>query len=260
VATTRTLHHIRQPSPCKVVQQYDLEEDIYDPVYAPVPEDEEEERKESGELDLPSDKEDSSDEETDPSQSAESTTNQEIRKASIPVEIQTPRHSRLVTQSILSPPVLVTMPTTQTAPVQTTTGTSGSSHPTPAPATPQDIRDSIRNALRRGPHPGQPGGGAGGGGAGGPPGPGPAQPAQAPQQPIAIAGNVKTMEQLPQTFTGDRTKTDAFIDEVKGYLNSDVAGFISPIKKVAFTLTLIKGPETHQGLRKILATQRGARD
>ena len=143
---------------------------------------------------------------------------------------------------------MVTVPTTQTAPVQTTTGTSGSSHPTPAPATPQDIRDSVRNALRRGPPQGQPGGGAGGGGAGGPPGPGPrpAQPSltQAPQQPIAIVGDVRTMEQLPQTFTGDRTKTDAFIDEVKAYLNSDVAGFISPMKKVAFTLTLIKGPET----------------
>jgi len=62
--------------PIEVVQQYDLEEDIYDPAYAPVPEGEEKERKESGELDLPSDKEDSSDEETDPSQSAESTTNQ----------------------------------------------------------------------------------------------------------------------------------------------------------------------------------------
>jgi len=39
---------------------------------------------------------------------------------------------------------------------------------------------------------------------------------------------------------------DNFIEEVKQYLclNSDVAGYNLPIKKVTFTLTLIKGPET----------------
>jgi hypothetical protein len=50
---------------------------------------------------------------------------------------------------------------------------------------------------------------------------------------------------LPQVFNGDRARADDFIEEVKGYLrlNQDVAGYNSPIKKVAFTLTLIKGPE-----------------
>jgi hypothetical protein len=50
---------------------------------------------------------------------------------------------------------------------------------------------------------------------------------------------------LPQIFNGDRTKADNFIEEVKGYLhlNQDVAGYNSPIKKVTFTLTLIKGSE-----------------
>jgi hypothetical protein len=50
---------------------------------------------------------------------------------------------------------------------------------------------------------------------------------------------------LPQIFNGDRARADDFIEEVKGYLrlNQDVAGYNSPIKKVAFTLTLIKGPE-----------------
>ena len=54
------------------------------------------------------------------------------------------------------------------------------------------------------------------------------------------------MGQLPQTFFGDRMKADDFIEEVKGYLrlNHDVAGFNSPMKKVAFTLTLIKGEDT----------------
>jgi len=50
---------------------------------------------------------------------------------------------------------------------------------------------------------------------------------------------------LPQVFTGDRLIADNFIEEVKGYLrlNQDVAGYNSPIKKVALTLTLMKGPQ-----------------
>jgi hypothetical protein len=65
---------------------------------------------------------------------------------------------------------------------------------------------------------------------------------QVPQQPITPAGDVKTMGQLPQVFTGDCSKADSFIEEVKGYLclNQDVAGFDSPIKKIVFTLILIK--------------------
>jgi hypothetical protein len=59
-------------------------------------------------------------------------------------------------------------------------------------------------------------------------------------------GDVKTMGQLPQIFTGDQSKVDNFIEEVKGYLhlNQDVAGFNLPIKKIAFTLMLIKGEDT----------------
>jgi hypothetical protein len=54
------------------------------------------------------------------------------------------------------------------------------------------------------------------------------------------------MGQLPQIFTGDRARADDFIKEVKGYLrlNQDVAGFDSPMKKIAFMLTLIKGADT----------------
>jgi hypothetical protein len=53
------------------------------------------------------------------------------------------------------------------------------------------------------------------------------------------------MGQLPQIFMGDHSKVDNFIEEVKGYLclNQDVAGFNLPIKKIAFTLTLIKGED-----------------
>jgi hypothetical protein len=70
-------------------------------------------------------------------------------------------------------------------------------------------------------------------------------PGQAPQQPVVPAGDVKMMGQLPQVFTGDHSKADNFIKEVKGYLclNQDVAGFDSPVKKIAFTLMLIKGED-----------------
>ena len=56
---------------------------------------------------------------------------------------------------------------------------------------------------------------------------------------------------LPQIFYSDRTKADDFIDEVKAYLhlNADIAGYNSPFKKVAFTLTLIKGESAAQWVR-----------
>jgi hypothetical protein len=45
---------------------------------------------------------------------------------------------------------------------------------------------------------------------------------------------------------GNQDQVDNFIEEVKGYLylNKDIAGFDSPIKKIAFMLSLIKGPDT----------------
>jgi len=95
---------------------------------------------------------------------------------------------------------------------------------------------------------GSPAGGSGGPG-GGPPGapvpPGQGPPVQGGQPPIERAADVKSMGGLPQIFTGDRLIADDFIEEVKGYLrlNQDVAGYNSPIKKVALTLTLMKGPQ-----------------
>ena len=51
------------------------------------------------------------------------------------------------------------------------------------------------------------------------------------------------MGQLSQIFDGDRTKAKAFMEEVKEYiyLNTNVNGLHSPMKKVSFVLTLIKG-------------------
>jgi len=95
---------------------------------------------------------------------------------------------------------------------------------------------------------GPPGGGPPSGGSGGPGGNPPRAPVpqgQGGQQPIARAADVKSMGGLPQVFTGDCLIADNFIEEVKGYLrlNQDVAGYNSPIKKVALTLTLMKGPQ-----------------
>ena len=97
----------------------------------------------------------------------------------------------------------------------------------------------------------KPGGGSGPpGGGGGPPGGG--QPPVA-QQPVPPAADVKVMGSLPQIFYGDQSKADGFIEEVKGYfrLNTDVAGYNSPYKKVAFTLTLVKGEETAQWVQNM---------
>jgi len=112
---------------------------------------------------------------------------------------------------------------------------------------------------------GPPGGGTPGGGTpggpggplgGGPPGggvPGGIPAAPLAQQPIAPAQGVKAIGVLPQTFDGDRTKAEDFIEEVKSYfhVNYDVAGFNSPMKRMAFTLILIKGPDVAEWTRNM---------
>ena len=119
-----------------------------------------------------------------------------------------------------------------------------SSEPAPSSSsnsntTPQQLCDPLQQILRR--HEGGPGG------PGGPNQPNPA----APQQPVQPAADVKTMGSLPQIFYGERTKADDFIDKVKAYLhlNAGIAGYNSPFKKVAFTLTLVKGESTAQWVR-----------
>jgi hypothetical protein len=53
------------------------------------------------------------------------------------------------------------------------------------------------------------------------------------------------MGDLPDTFTGDHTKANGFLSELKRYLNLnfDALRFNFPIKKVALALTLMKGKE-----------------
>ena len=133
----------------------------------------------------------------------------------------------------------------------------------------QKIASAMQQAFRqkkpgggsgppRGGGSGPPGGGGSGppgGGGSGPPGGGPPAGGQPPaaQQPVPPAADVKAMGSLPQIFYGDQSKADDFIEEVKGYfrLNADVPGYNSPYKKVAFTLTLVKGEETAQWVRNM---------
>jgi hypothetical protein len=53
------------------------------------------------------------------------------------------------------------------------------------------------------------------------------------------------MGAISDKFNRDRLKAKNFLEDVLGYLhlNADVMGYNLPMKKVAFTLTLIKGPD-----------------
>ena len=139
-----------------------------------------------------------------------------------------------------------TSTTTQT---QTTTA-AVVTQAAPAPSTPNYIASIFCQHFTPSEAPSGGGGGGGGSGEGGGGGGGgggqPQQPQQ--QQNVAAAADVKAMGKLPEIFNGDRAKAKDFIKEVKGYLdlNQDVAGFDSSMKKVVFTLTLIKGPTVGQ--------------
>ena len=120
-----------------------------------------------------------------------------------------------------------------------------------ATASTQSQSQRIASAMQQAFQQKKPGGGSGPPrGGGGPPGRG--QP-PVTQQPVPPAADIKAMGSLPQIFYGDQSKADNFIEEVKGYfcLNADVTGYNSPYKKVAFTLTLVKGEETAQWVRNM---------
>ena len=146
----------------------------------------------------------------------------------------------------------ITMTSGNTGTTDTSGGNTGMTAAGNSLSTPETIKHTLRSAMRRhtntGPPPGGSGGGGGGFPGGGAPGGGgqpPAQPQQA-QNPVPNNPDVKIMGSLPNEFLGDRALAEDFIEEVKRYLrlNRDVAGYDSPIKKAAFTLTLIKGKET----------------
>ena len=63
--------------------------------------------------------------------------------------------------------------------------------------------------------------------------------------PIQVHGSVKAIGKDPDDFKGDRKEAEMFLEQVENYLflNKDVAGFNSPMKKIAYTLSCMKGPK-----------------
>ena len=148
---------------------------------------------------------------------------------------------------IASPPPYTLLPTPTMASTSTTTTTTtaqASTTPKPPPSSPSQIVTKFHQSFNLPGSPTSGGGGSGGGGRGGGGG-GPPAPQPPQQQNVAPATDVKAMGKLPNTFDGDQTKAEDFIEKIKGYLhlNQDVAGFNSPMKKVAFTLMHMKGPK-----------------
>ena len=196
-----------------------------------------------------------SEEESQDSNTEEPTVDQQIRQAPIDPVLRTSP----LALTIRLPEEAMTTTTQETEVTTSAFGTTTQSQS-------QKIASAMQQAFRQkkpgGGGSGPPGGGGSGppgGGGSGPPGGGGTGPPPAggqppaAQQPIPPAADVKAMGSLPQIFYGDRSKADDFIEEVKGYfrLNADVAGYNSPYKKVAFTLTLIKGEETAQWVRNM---------
>ena len=197
-----------------------------------------------------------SEEESQDSDTKEPTVDQQIQQAPIDPTL---KNSPLVSTTKLPENPMTT--TTE----ETTTATATMSMYDTTLTQSQRIASAMQQAFQQrkkpGPHrggSGPPGGGSeplrGGsgpsGGGGGPPGGG--QPPAA-QQPVPPAPDVKVMGSLPQIFYGDQSKANDFIEEVKGYfhLNANIPGYNSPYKKVAFTLTLVKGEETAQWVQNM---------
>ena len=185
-----------------------------------------------------------SEEESQDSDTEEPTIDQQIQQAPINPTLKT---SPLIAIAKL-PESTMTMTTEQTTATMATYNAAASTQ-----SQSQRIASAMQQAFKQK----KPGEGAGppGGGGSGLPGGGPpigGQPLAA-QQPVPPAVDVKAMGSLPQIFYGDRSKADNFIEEVKGYfcLNADIPGYNSPYKKVAFTLTLVKGEETAQWVRNM---------
>ena len=166
-----------------------------------------------------------------------------------------------------APPPYMYLPTStmaSTSATTLTTTTQATTVPKPPSSTPSQIVSKFHQSFNL---PGAPGGGGSGGGGGGGSGGGGGgggggpptlqQPQQ--QQNVAPAADVKAMGKLPDTFDGDCAKAEDFIEEVKGYLrlNQDVAGFNSPMKKVAFTLTHMKGPKVANWVKTMGETIEG---
>jgi len=77
--------------------------------------------------------------------------------------------------------------------------------------------------------------------------------------PIPVAADLKVMGNLPRTFEGDRDKSRAFMNDFLLYIaaNQGVAGFESPLRRIALILTLIKGPRVDRWVGDMTTWLRG---
>jgi hypothetical protein len=77
--------------------------------------------------------------------------------------------------------------------------------------------------------------------------------------PIPVAADLKVMGNLPRTFEGDRDKSKAFMNDFLLYVatNQGVAGFESPLRRIALILTLIKGPRVDRWVGDMTTWLRG---
>jgi hypothetical protein len=115
------------------------------------------------------------------------------------------------------------------------------SNPSSQIQNPQRIRDTFNITLGRASRPpNRPGG------PGRPRGPGgPEEPPVPPAHliPIQPAGELKQAGMTPKVCDRERTKAEAFLRELRLYMMANQGpGFESPIRRIAITLTFIKGP------------------
>ena len=91
------------------------------------------------------------------------------------------------------------------------------------------------------------GGGNPGGGGGNPPGGGGQPPNQEQQNPPPNLADGKILGVTPLAFTGDRARAEEFMDAIEDHflLNHQFTPYHSALTRIAYTLSLIQGPEVN---------------
>ena len=87
----------------------------------------------------------------------------------------------------------------------------------------------------------------GGGGGGNPPGGGGQPPNQGQQNPPPNPADGKILEVTPLAFTGERARAEEFINAIEDHflLNHQFTPYHSALTRIAYTLSLVQGPEVN---------------
>ena len=109
------------------------------------------------------------------------------------------------------------------------------------------------------------GGNPGGGGGGGNPPGGGGQPNQGQQNPPPNPADGKILGVTPLAFTGDRARAEEFMDAIEDHflLNHQFTPYHSALTRIAYTLSLVQGPEVNSWrrlMRNWVLTQPDNRD